>query len=197
MASIIGSHQDHQISPGISGKGVLLQGEALRRLADGEYYGLLQFTCGLPTPALSETGASAVSRAVTVGDVMERQRTLRSWLLPQKGDFKFHALTSILPEKRALPDHSWLLDLSRHTARELPKFSPRGPDDPLPRNFPGALDWNRPPDGGDPPWTHYLRVQRARDDSSYTFTEQTDCNDYLIRDGEIPDPGTAVIPGSL
>lgn len=102
-----------------------------------------------------------------------------------------------MPPERALPTHSWLLDLSRHTARHLPNFSPRGPDDPLPAGFPGALDWNRPSDGGNAPWTHYLRVQRARDDSSYTLTDQTDCNDYLIRDGDIPMSEPGVTPGSL
>ena len=121
---------------------------------------------------------------------------LSSWLLPQKGDFQFHCLTDILPRKRALPAHSWLLDLSRHTARDLPKFSPRGPGDPLPAGFPGALDWNRPTDGGNAPWTHYLRVQRARDDSSHTLTDQTDCNDYLIRDADIA-MSEPVVPGSL
>ncbi len=120
---------------------------------------------------------------------------LRSWLLPQKGDFEFHSLTDILSD-RALPTHSWLLDLSRHTARVLPEFSSRGPDDGLPKGFPGALDWNRAKDGG-APWTHYLRVQRARDDSSYTLTDQTDCNDYLVRDGHLPAEKPGVTPGSL
>src|SRR5215471_8505725 len=208
--------QYHWISPRIGSKEVVLEEGALsgqeghgtesadltqsgdvRQLQDGKFYGLLQFTCGLPTPALSDADASAVSRAVTVGDVRERQRTLRSWLLPQKGNFQFHGLTDILPPERALPTHSWLLDLSRHTARHLPTFFPHGPGDPLPTGFPGALDWNRPEDGGNAPWTHYLRVQRARDDSSYTLTDQTDCNDYLIRDGHIPMSKPGVSPGSL
>lgn len=206
----MGYRQYRWISSGIGSKEVVLEGEALsgqeghgtesgdvRQLEDGKFYGLLQFTCGLPTPALSDADASAVSRAVTVGDVRERQRTLRSWLLPQKGDFQFHCLTDVLPPERALPDHSWLLDLSRHTARHLPKFFPHGPGDPLPEGFPGALDWNRPKDGGKAPWTHYLRVQRARDDSSYTLTDQTDCNDYLIRDGDIPMSKSGFTRGSL
>jgi hypothetical protein len=165
----------------------------VRKLNGCEVYGLLQFTCGLPTPTLSDGGPSAFWRAVTVGDVRERRRSLRSWLMPLKDDFRFDGLTEIDSTKKVKPEHTWLLDLSRHAARQLSSYSPRPVDGPPPPGFPGALDWHRPDDGGRAPWKHFLRVQRARDDSSYSLTAETDCNDYLIRDKQLG----AIEPGSL
>ncbi len=156
---------------------------------DEEFYGLLQYSCALPTPALSNSAGSVISRAVTVGDVEERRRILRSWLIPPDKDFDLHLLTKIFEGAEENPPHTWLLGLSRHAAVRLHDFSPRLADGPLPTGFPEALDWHR--DGQDvpTPWIHYLRVQRARDDSSRRFTEETDCNDFLIRDSKLANSG--------
>jgi len=159
-------------------------------------HGLLQFTCGLPTPDLSNHRVSAVSRAVTVGDVWERRRNLRSWLLPPGNDFQLHGLTDLFGGCTVLPPHTWLQQLSRHAAIELRDYSSRRPGEPPPAGFPEALDWHQPRGDGTAPWTHFLRVQRARDDSN-RFTAETDCNDYLIRWPTLPAAKPDVEAGSL
>lgn len=173
-------------------------GEGHRSAPDDEQlFGLLQFTCGLSTPDLSDPKASPVSQAVTVGDVRELQRRLRSWLVPPDSDFQMHSLTTIFECHTVPPPHTWLLELSRHAAVELRDYSPRGPDWPPPEGFPGALDWHRPGEEVVSPWRHYLRVQRARDDATQSFTSETDCNDYLIRPSALADSGRRLEPGSL
>jgi hypothetical protein len=148
-------------------------------------------------PALSNSDGSVVSRAVTVGDVMERRRSLRSWLIPPDGDFQLDGLTDIFKDATLLPPHTWLLGLSRHVAAELHNYSPRRKEGPPPPGFPAALDWHRPDCEVTSPWTHYLRVQRARDDSSQRFTAETDCNDFLIRPPRLAGKGPDLDRGSL
>jgi hypothetical protein len=159
-------------------------------------YGLLQFTCGLPAPDLSNHDGSAASRAVTVGDVWERRRSLRSWLLPPGSNNELHGLTDLFADGAVLPPHTWLQQFSRHAAVQLRDYSGRGRGEALPAGFPGAIDWHQPAGNAEVPWTHFLRVQRARDDAK-RYTAETDCNDYLISDQsqQAFDPG--VEPGSL
>lgn len=148
-------------------------------------------------PALSNSDGSVASRAVTVGDVMERRRSLRSWLIPPDSDFQLDGLTDIFKDAALLPPHTWLLGLSRHVAVELHNYSPRRKDGPPPPGFPAALDWHRPDCEVTSPWIHYLRVQRARDDSSQRFTAETDCNDFLIRPSRLAGKGPDLDRGSL
>src|SRR5262249_1759955 len=100
----------------LAGEAVSRLGGERRSAGEEQLNGLLQFACGLPTPNLSEPDVSPVSRAVTVGDVLERRRSLRSWLLPPGNDFQLHGLTDIFADHAALPPHTWLLQLSRHSA---------------------------------------------------------------------------------
>src|ERR1700722_20198462 len=94
----------------------LAGGQSQPGASDEQLYGLLQFSCSLPMPALSNSDSSVVSRAVTVGDVRERQRSLRSWLLPPGGGFEMHNLTRMFKHRAESkpPEHTWLLELSRH-----------------------------------------------------------------------------------
>lgn len=171
------------------------------RLRKNELYGILQFSCGLPTPELLKPDVLTESRAVTVGDVWERRRGLRSWLLPPGQDFDLHGLTDVFGAVSEGADfglpHTWLMHLSRHAAMKPADYSSRCTGESAAAGFPVALDWHRPAAGGEPPWTHYLRVQRARDDSN-RFTKETDCNDYLIRSPDLAPGGSRrPEPGSL
>jgi hypothetical protein len=148
-------------------------------------------------PALSDSDGSVASRAVTVGDVRERRRNLQAWLLPPTGEFQLHGLTDIFKGRTVRPPHTWLIDLSRHAAVQLHDYSPRNKYGPPPKGFPEALDWHRPDDVVITPWIHYLRAQRARDDSSQRFTSETDCNDFLIRPPALADSGPELERGSL
>ncbi len=182
----------------------LAGGQSQPGASDDQLYGLLQFSCSLPMPGLSNSESSVLSRAVTVGDVRERQRGLRYWLIPPGGGFEMYNLTRMFKYRKENkpPEHSWLHELSRHSAIRLRDYSARRADRPLPAGFPAALDWHCPEHadserGGGEPWTHYLRVQRARDDVSQRFTTEIDCNDFLIRvAGQVADT-PAVEPGSL
>jgi len=178
-------------------RNVPLAGGQTRDGPEDELFGLLQFSCGLPTPHLTNSDGSVVSRAVTVGDVRERRRSLRSWLIPPTGNFRLDLLTDIFENKTETPPHTWLLDLSRHAAVKLRDYSERHEHGPPPRGLPPALDWHRPGRVKDALWIHYLRVQRARDDSSLRFTKETDCNDFLIRDPDQEEVGRYPETGSL
>jgi hypothetical protein len=157
-----------------------------------QLYGILQFTCGIPAPEIPAAGESASSRAITSSDVKWRRGALCSWFLPPAGGFQFCGLTEIISGHPAEPPpHTWLLQLSRHAALGLRGYYPRLPGAPLPDGFPAVLDWHSPNWGGNPPWRHYLRVQRARDDGSRRLTSETDCNDYLIRRPEPPESASA------
>jgi hypothetical protein len=180
----------------VTGPGVDAGAEA----AD-ELYGFLQFTCALPTPAMPVADMSKREQhAITDSNVEELCAQLRAWLVPPplspNVGFELKNLTNILAERPAEPPppHTWLLPWSRHAAVGLSDqafHTLRTQGVPLPEGFPGTLDWHRSAVNGAAPWDHYLRVQRARDDKTRSFSKQRDCNDYLIR----PDNHSTSAPG--
>ena len=148
------------------------------QLTSDGIYGLLQFNCGLPTPSIPDRDAFVGPRAIRVGDVRERRRSLRSWFVPPSGRFRLESITSARMGLRpTVPEHTWLIGLSRHAALELPNRAVGQQAGKLPP----ALDWRDPPAPARQS-SHYIRVQRARDDTSKSLTSTTDCNDYFIRD---------------
>ena len=167
-----------------------MTGNAARaQLTDEGIYGLLQFNCGLPTPSIPDRDAFVGPRAIRVGDVRERRRSLRSWLVPPSGRFRLEGITSAdMGLRPTVPEHTWLIELSRHAALELPTRSVGQQA----RRLPPALDWRDPPNAPAQQSSHYIRVQRARDDTSKSLTSVTDCNDYFIRDEseEVAGPGS-------
>jgi hypothetical protein len=157
---------------------------------DNGLYGLLQFNCGLPTPFMPDHDAFDGPRAIRVGDVRERRRSLRSWLVPPSGRFQLEGITSAAMGLRStVPEHTWLIELSRHAALEMPIRSVGQAAGELP----SALDWSDPRDPTARQSTYYIRVQRARDDTSRSLTSVTDCNDYFVREASDDVAG----PGSL
>src|SRR5215475_14951366 len=120
-----------------------MTGNAARnQLTNDGIYGLLQFNCGLPTPSIPDRDAFVGPRAIRVGDVRERRRSLRSWLVPPSGRFRLEGITSAdLGLRPNVPEHTWLIELSRHAALELPVRSVGQRAGKLP----SALDWRDPP----------------------------------------------------